>query len=263
MTQTKRSTLSNVNKAIADLDVFLVKGDGYFYIVGNRAETVLKVAALKSTSIPVYKISDLTIGGWRDEVVNLLATATDPDRYPLNETITRANVALSSYGFKLEHVASDKVGRPGSFDLVGLSDWRQSQITAIGDSVKIVRDDVDIPVVVLVKMSLSEIAKVERISGKEFYNEDGILYVAAEVEDVETRTEALEILEYLPKTTTPDLLNGSSLRSYWVRSSALHTGYNPDGRLYAYLATMGDSVGRFFEIDILTPDTVTLEQIIR
>lgn len=61
-----RLTLAKVNKHIQTKYplIQLIKGNGYFYIASDDDAMVLKLAALYTTSIPVYAINHLTLGGW-------------------------------------------------------------------------------------------------------------------------------------------------------------------------------------------------------
>lgn len=71
----KRLTLKTVNKAIQTKfpNVELVKGNGYFYIVGMQdTPMALTVAELYETSIYTYQLNDLPIERWVREVELLL-----------------------------------------------------------------------------------------------------------------------------------------------------------------------------------------------
>jgi hypothetical protein len=65
-----RLTILNVNKAIVALGIKaeLVKGEGYFYFIGDDVDACL------STSVYVYRLTDIpTIIGWIDELRTILA----------------------------------------------------------------------------------------------------------------------------------------------------------------------------------------------
>ena len=70
----KRITIAQVNRAIGEKfpDVFLAKGEGYFYIASDNEEMGLRIAGLYTTSIPVYKLNEQTIEGWVRDVELLL-----------------------------------------------------------------------------------------------------------------------------------------------------------------------------------------------
>lgn len=55
--------LKTVNKAIAKLGLELVKGEGYFYFDGEDD----RLFALKTTSVYVPRVSDLTLAQWIEE----------------------------------------------------------------------------------------------------------------------------------------------------------------------------------------------------
>ena len=76
----KPRTLAEVNKAIQKKypKVILVKGRGYFYISSNDNEMALKIARLYTTSIPVCKLSQLTIEQWVNDVESLLKDTCQP-----------------------------------------------------------------------------------------------------------------------------------------------------------------------------------------
>lgn len=69
-----RLTLAKVNKHIQAKYplIQLVKGEGYFYVHSDDDAMGLKLAMLFTTSIPVYAINQLTIGGWMDSVEYVL-----------------------------------------------------------------------------------------------------------------------------------------------------------------------------------------------
>lgn len=82
----KRSTLKNVNAAIAAAGFAgyeLVKGEGYFYFTGNDAHEFY------DSSVAVYRVSDLTIGGWVDE---LRRKIEKHNRFRTDETFGGADV---------------------------------------------------------------------------------------------------------------------------------------------------------------------------
>jgi hypothetical protein len=69
-----RLTIKTVNKAIQKVhpQIELVRGEGYFYIVGMDDLMKDKVCMLYSTSIPVYRLSHLTLEQWVESVNDLL-----------------------------------------------------------------------------------------------------------------------------------------------------------------------------------------------
>jgi hypothetical protein len=69
-----RLTMKTVNKAIQKVhpQIELVKGEGYFYIVGLDDLTKDKVGMLYNTSIPVYRLSHLSLEQWIESVTYLL-----------------------------------------------------------------------------------------------------------------------------------------------------------------------------------------------
>lgn len=66
--------LKNVNAAIEAKfpDVELVKGAGYFYLVGKTEEMSNKLYSIQSTSIYVYKLNELTLEQWLDDVERII-----------------------------------------------------------------------------------------------------------------------------------------------------------------------------------------------
>jgi len=69
------STKKNISAAIlrrTGLNADIAKGDGYFHFFSEDNATTLKLAALTSTSVDVYRLSDLTVGGWADAFDELL-----------------------------------------------------------------------------------------------------------------------------------------------------------------------------------------------
>lgn len=74
----KRTTLKKVNEAIekAFPNVFLVKGEGYFYIASDDEATGLKIAGLFQTSVYVCNLSAYTPEQWVNEVRRLFEEDT-------------------------------------------------------------------------------------------------------------------------------------------------------------------------------------------
>lgn len=69
----KTLTLKYLNEKIAQpLGVELVKGPGYFYLVGDH------LTGEESTSIYVYRISDLSFEQWKEQIEDLVAKAPIP-----------------------------------------------------------------------------------------------------------------------------------------------------------------------------------------
>lgn len=68
------ASLKQVNKAIQAKypDIFLVKGEGYFYIASDEPETGLMLAGLYTTSIYEGILNNLTCDKWVKEVGELL-----------------------------------------------------------------------------------------------------------------------------------------------------------------------------------------------
>ncbi len=62
------TTLKQVNKRLKELsiDLELVRGDGYFYVVGKDSELMY------NTSIMVRKISSLTVDQWIFDIKSLM-----------------------------------------------------------------------------------------------------------------------------------------------------------------------------------------------
>jgi transcriptional regulator len=66
----KNLTLKYLNEKIAaPLGVELVKGEGYFYLLGDI------MAHASQSGIYVYKINDLTFDGWKDSIEELVNEA--------------------------------------------------------------------------------------------------------------------------------------------------------------------------------------------
>lgn len=67
-------SLKKVNAAIKSKfsDVELVKGAGYFYLVGTTEEMDKKLCQLQSTSIYVYRLNELTLDQWLDDVKGII-----------------------------------------------------------------------------------------------------------------------------------------------------------------------------------------------
>lgn len=63
-----------VNKALAKAHpgIFLVRGEGYYYVASDDKEIGLKLAGLYTTSIPVYSITFLSVEDWIDQVSTIL-----------------------------------------------------------------------------------------------------------------------------------------------------------------------------------------------
>ena len=61
--------LRTINKAIASkgIDVELVKGDGYFYFVGEAVENA------DTSSVMVFRLNDLTMDQWMEELDSIIA----------------------------------------------------------------------------------------------------------------------------------------------------------------------------------------------
>lgn len=61
-------TLTQINKEIAKrgYDATLVKGDGYFYFIGPAVDNIT------STSVYVYKVNQLPLEQWIDELLSLI-----------------------------------------------------------------------------------------------------------------------------------------------------------------------------------------------
>lgn len=66
----KRITLKTVNKAIhAEFpDISLVKGEGYFYLIPDNDKGLELIGSHPSTSIYVYKLNELTVEQWLEDV---------------------------------------------------------------------------------------------------------------------------------------------------------------------------------------------------
>jgi hypothetical protein len=62
------TTLKQVNKRLKELsiDLELVRGNGYFYVVGKDSESMY------NTSIMVRKISSLTVDQWIFDIKSLM-----------------------------------------------------------------------------------------------------------------------------------------------------------------------------------------------
>lgn len=66
----KTLTLKFLNEKIAQpLGVELVKGQGYFYLVGDIFDNTF------STSVMVYKVNDLPFDMWEQEIKDMVAKA--------------------------------------------------------------------------------------------------------------------------------------------------------------------------------------------
>ena len=63
--------LKNVNKAIKGFGVKLVKGNGYYYFVSIHKSYTLTAY---STSVNVYRITDLSMEDWLHEACELAET---------------------------------------------------------------------------------------------------------------------------------------------------------------------------------------------
>lgn len=61
--------LRTINKAIASkgIAVELVKGDGYFYFVGEAVENA------DTSSVMVFRLNDLTLDQWMEELDSIIA----------------------------------------------------------------------------------------------------------------------------------------------------------------------------------------------
>ena len=66
-------TLKRVNKRLSQLglNVELVKGDGYFYCIGDDVEGAY------STSIFTYRLNDLDMERWVSEVRSIIESKTE------------------------------------------------------------------------------------------------------------------------------------------------------------------------------------------
>lgn len=64
--------LRTVNKAIAarGIDAELVHGEGYFYFVGSAVENA------DSTSVMVFRLNDLTLDQWMEELDSAIEEST-------------------------------------------------------------------------------------------------------------------------------------------------------------------------------------------
>lgn len=80
-------TLKRVNKAIEEKypKVFLVKGNGYYYLASDDSEIGLKLATLHTTSIDIFDISHLSLERWMDEVKYVLSDSnrSEDERSPV------------------------------------------------------------------------------------------------------------------------------------------------------------------------------------
>lgn len=71
----KPTSIGAVNREIKfsrGLDIELVKGRGYFYFVGDDIPSYAP-----STSVMVYRITDLTVAQWLQELDDILKQAED------------------------------------------------------------------------------------------------------------------------------------------------------------------------------------------
>lgn len=70
----KRITMKQVNDAIQKVypTVFLVKDKNYFFIASDDHDMGMRIAGLYQSSIPVYRLNELTIERWVEEVKALL-----------------------------------------------------------------------------------------------------------------------------------------------------------------------------------------------
>lgn len=75
-----KTTIKNVNKTIGKIwpGIELVQGNGYVYVSSDDDALALKLAGLCTTSIPVCRISQMSINQWIDSTRYVLA---DEDRF--------------------------------------------------------------------------------------------------------------------------------------------------------------------------------------
>jgi len=71
----RAKTLKQVNKAIQSTigNFLLVKGNGYFYVIGNDDETSLKLSSLYSTSIFVCHLNEQSLEDWLKDVQQIVS----------------------------------------------------------------------------------------------------------------------------------------------------------------------------------------------
>ncbi len=73
MNNISKFSLKTLNLAIQKEipNVFLVKGNGYFYIASNDQDLALKIAGLNQSGIYVSRLNELSIDRWIKEIYQL------------------------------------------------------------------------------------------------------------------------------------------------------------------------------------------------
>ncbi len=61
-------TIHSLNKITKELNIKLVRGEGYFYWVGLTDDMSLKIASLHQNNVSVFRFTHLSEEQWKSEI---------------------------------------------------------------------------------------------------------------------------------------------------------------------------------------------------